>query len=61
MATDGHGLRAQVITLKETKADAEKVERALETKAVRWLLATKADRAFCESILANFAVEVIAL
>jgi hypothetical protein len=54
-------LRAQVITLKETKADAEKVERALETKAERWLLATKADRAFCESILANFAVEVIAL
>ena len=48
----------QVSGLIEGKADADKVEAALDTKAERWLMATKADRAFCETLLSRFAVEV---
>ena len=53
-----HELQAQVSSLSTTKADADKMERALETKAERRLMAQKADRAFCEALLARFAVEV---
>lgn len=53
-----HELQLQVTALAENKADADKVEAALETKAERRLMAHKADRAFCEALLARFAVEV---
>ena len=53
-----HELQTQLTTLSESKADAEKVDRALEGKAERRLMTQKADRAFCEALLARFAVEV---
>ena len=53
-----HELQQQITALAEGKADADKVELALESKAERRLMAHKADRAFCEALLARFAVEV---
>ena len=53
-----HELQGQVSALAAGKADADRVEAALETKAERKLMAAKADRAFCEALLARFAVEV---
>ena len=41
-----------------SQADADKVESALEEKAERKLLQHKVDRAFCESLLHRFSVEV---
>lgn len=51
-------LNEQLYVLAEQKADADKVEAALEAKAERSLMANKADRAFCEGLLSRFAVEV---
>ena len=51
-------VHAQLDGVVNGKADADKVEAALDTKADRWHLAHKADRAFCESLLSRFAVEV---
>ena len=53
-----HELQVQVTSLESGKADADKVEVALESKADRRHVANKADRSFCESLLARFAVEV---
>jgi hypothetical protein len=51
-------LQGQVTALSERKADADRVELALETKAERHLVTNKADRSFCEGLLSRFAVEV---
>ena len=48
----------QLTHLHNGKADAERVEAALETKAERYIVSQKVDRAFCESLLSRFAVEV---
>jgi hypothetical protein len=50
-------LQEQLSALSEGKADADKTEAALESKAERRLMANKADRSFCEGLLARFAVE----
>ena len=51
-------LQSQLHSLHAGKADAERVEAALDTKAERAVVANKVDRAFCEGLLARFAVEV---
>ena len=51
-------LQAQVELLAEGKADAAKVEKALDSKAEAHLLHGKVDRLFCENLLSRFAVEV---
>lgn len=51
-------LQAQVTALSEGKADLEQTERALQAKADASVVASKADRVFCESMLARFSVEV---
>ena len=51
-------IQTQLTNLHHGKADAERVEAALESKAERWLVNNKADRNFCETLLSRFAVEV---
>lgn len=51
-------IQTQMTNLHHGKADAERVEAALESKAERWLVNNKADRNFCEALLSRFAVEV---
>ncbi|KAL3905138.1 MAG: hypothetical protein SGPRY_011019, partial [Prymnesium sp.] len=51
-------LQGQMNEMYEKKADAEKVELALDQKADRKNVAHKADRSFCEALLSRFSVEV---
>ncbi len=48
----------EVKALRDGKADCAQVDDALRSKADSRLLAAKADRSFCEALLARFSVEV---
>ena len=51
-------LNGRVLAMGAEKADAEKVETALELKADKASVAHKADRSFCEALLSRFSTEV---